>query len=155
PSSRKPPCLRGDWDVRASTGVPEVSVAGRAVDGDRSTRWGTGEPQRPGQFFEIDFGEERLLGAIELDLGEFRTDYPRGLRAAVSRDGRSWSTVFVREPWLGEVAWADGFAFHDGGESGRVRIPLGGAAARWLKLEQTRTTSLYDWSIAEICVRGG
>jgi hypothetical protein len=155
PSARAGRCLGGGrWKLASSESNPEVSVPERALDGDLRTRWGTGGPQRPGQFFEIDLGSTEALFELELSLGEYRTDHPRGVRVHLADETGRWRMIASREPWLGEIAWHEGFAYYDGGESGVVRIPLGRNPARRVRIEQTGRTSLYDWSIAELCLRG-
>lgn len=149
------PCLPAEtWRLRSSVGVPAVSVSERAVDGNLRTRWGTGAPQQPGQFFEIDLGGLHRLSRLELALGTFVTDYPRGFRVLASNDEKSWAVVAERKHYLGEVAWSEGFPHYDAGKSGIVRVPLRGVEARALRVELVRRARTYDWSIAEICLRG-
>jgi hypothetical protein len=51
-----------------------------AVDGDITTRWGSGTPQYSGMSFEVHLKEPQVVRALEYDLGLWSTDYPRSLR---------------------------------------------------------------------------
>jgi len=55
---------RGKWTVRASAEKPES-----AIDGDLKTRWTTGRPMLPSDFFEIDIGKSRTISKIVFELG--------------------------------------------------------------------------------------
>lgn len=79
---------RGEWSVEASAGEPHL-----AIDGDLKTRWTTGHPQRPSDFFMVDLGEIRSISRIVLELGPDLWDYPRGYRIESSIDGMVWKIV--------------------------------------------------------------
>lgn len=56
----------------------EISYA--AVDGDTTTRWGSGTAQYSGMSFEVYLKEPQAVRALEYNLGQWVTDYPRKLR---------------------------------------------------------------------------
>ena len=150
-----PACLpTANWRLRSSVGISGVSLTQQAIDHNLNTRWGTGEPQRPGQFLEIDLGELHRLVQLDLQLGRFATDYPRGFRVLASLDGKTWTVVTERSPYLGEFAWNGTFPYYDVGRIQTVRVPLRGVTARAVRIELVKKTRIYDWSIAEVCLLG-
>lgn len=69
---------------------PFTSYApGRAVDGDRGTRWASGWSD--GQWLRIDLGASRQVGRVTLD---WERAYGRSYRVEVSTDGTDWRTVW-------------------------------------------------------------
>ncbi|MFC9546446.1 discoidin domain-containing protein [Streptomyces sp. NPDC056956] len=64
-------------------------AAGRAVDGDRGTRWAS--DWNDGQWLRIDLGETRRIGRVTLD---WERAYARSYRVDVSTDGTTWRTVW-------------------------------------------------------------
>ena len=118
------------------------------TDGDLTTRWVAG-PQDPGIMVEIDMGELRRIGAIEMSLGAHDRDFPRGLKIEASEDGREW-----REVWSGRSA---GLAF-TAALRRPVAIPLvfglSSVEARFLRMSLTEKDDTFYWSIAEMRVLG-
>jgi len=62
----------------------------RALDGNQSSRWSTGTPMRPGMWFQVDLGVEKLITSVMLDCRSSPGDYPRGSEVYVSFDGKTW-----------------------------------------------------------------
>ena len=120
-----------------------VSGDGRAaLDGDPGTRWSTNAPQKPGQWFTLDFGAPQTFGKIVLDSAASAGDYPRGLKIETSDDGATWREI-------ASIADARGCA--PGGVMSLVVPPT---TARHLRLTQTAeglSGGLY-WSIHELRV---
>ena len=118
------------------------------TDHDRTTRWESG-PQTDHTAVEIDLGGVRTVAGIELLLGPFVEDFPRGLIIEASEDGQSW-----REVWQGGSA---GLAFVAAFEAPRdvpLRYRFAPTPARSLRLKLTKNDDIYYWSIAEIRVLG-
>jgi hypothetical protein len=118
------------------------------IDQDRSTRWESG-PQSVGTFVELDFGTVRTVSGIDMLLGPFVEDFPRGLVIEASDGGSVW-----KEIWQGSGA---GLTF-----VGAVQAPLDvpmkyrfePVAARLLRMRLTKNDDTYYWSIAELKVLG-
>jgi F5/8 type C domain len=141
---------------RVDTSLPITSVSanvsnyvvGLMMDGDLATRWDTG-PQSADMMLEIDLGKSRTVSAVEMSLGQFSSDFPRGLRIEASDDRNTW-----REVWRGTSA---GLAL-----TGALRDPatlpvlydLGSVRARYLRFSLTEKDDTYYWSIAELKVLG-
>ena len=102
------------------------------TDRDRTTRWESG-PQTDRTAVEIDLGSVRTVAGVDLLLGPFVEDFPRGLIIEASEDGQSW-----RELWRGGSA---GLAFVAAFEEPldvplRYRFPP--TPARLLRMKLTR-----------------
>jgi hypothetical protein len=118
------------------------------TDQDRTTRWESG-PQTDHTAVEIDLGGVRTVAGIELLLGPFVEDFPRGLIIEASEDGQSW-----REVWQGGSA---GLAFVAAFEAPRdvpLRYRFAPTPARTLRMRLTKNDDVYYWSIAEVRVLG-
>jgi hypothetical protein len=116
------------------------------TDGDRTTRWESG-PQTERTMVELDLGAVRHVKRIELLLGPFIADFPRGLVIESSLDGQAW-----REVWRGGSA---GLAFVGAFEApGDVplKYEFPPTPARYMRLRLTASDDIYYWSIAELKV---
>jgi hypothetical protein len=129
------------------------SVNGEAapsmMDMNRATRWESG-PQSDRTAVEVDLGAVREVAGVDLLLGPFVEDFPRGLVVEASEDGVSWRRV-----WQGSSA---GLAFAGALEAPRdvpLRYRFDPTPARLLRMRLTRSDDTYYWSIAEIRVVGG
>lgn len=140
---------RSGWKPTASA---RRDQAGKALDGDLGTRWGTGGPQAAGDWYQIDLGGERVLSGMKLDVGEFRRDFPRGYRVLLSSDGARWKEVFRLPAYPGHFEWKGGKPAYalDGG----TFAPFPPSEGRYVRVELTRPAGRYDWSIAEMTVFG-
>ncbi|MEO3764832.1 discoidin domain-containing protein [Streptomyces sp. B5E4] len=65
---------------------------GRAVDGDRGTRWAS--HWNDDQWLRLDLGESRRIGRVTLD---WERAYAKAYRIEVSADGNAWRTVWATE----------------------------------------------------------
>jgi hypothetical protein len=129
-----------------------ANVNGEAVasmtDRDLATRWESG-PQIDRTAVEIDLGSVREVAGIDLLLGPFMEDFPRGLIVEASEDGRTW-----REVWQGGSAGLAFAAALDSPRDAPLRYRFAPAAARLLRMRLTRNDNTYYWSIAEVRVMG-
>jgi hypothetical protein len=127
--------------------VNEAAVTSM-TDNDRTTRWESG-PQSNRTAVEVDLGGIRTVAGIDLLLGPFVADFPRGLIIEVSSDGQTWSEV-----WKGRSA---GLAFVAAFEQPRdvpLRYRFAPTPARLLRMRLTENDDTYYWSIAEIRILG-
>lgn len=118
------------------------------IDQDRTTRWESG-PQTERAAIEIDLGAVRTVAGIDLLLGPFVDDFPRGLVIEASQDAQSW-----QELWRGG---SGGLAFVGAFESPRdvpLKYRFAATPARFLRLRLTAKDETYYWSIAELKVLG-
>jgi hypothetical protein len=126
--------------ISVVNGVGSIPGA-TAMDGDESTRWATGAPQREGQTFEVLFKDPQKLAALEYSLGSWGSDYPRGLRIE-TEDASGVRTVLLTDEeyqrlqafWKGEVF--------------RFWFPT--RTVRRVIFSQVGRHPILDWSIAEL-----
>ncbi len=120
-----------------------TNAPGLAIDGDLTTRWGSGGYQRPGQSFGITFKEPTVVSGFEYSLAGWPQDFPRGLRVEVVDDVGATQTVLSADDFR---SLAPLF------ESGEYWIPLSPVKARSITFIQTGNHPILDWSIAEIAI---
>jgi hypothetical protein len=120
----------------------------RAFDGDRGSRWFTGERQRGAEWIELRFRSPLDVARVRLEMDRRSNgDYPRGLVAEGSDDGRTWRTLFEDGilPRLGlSIA-------HEPRTPG-IDLVLPPNATRVLRLRTTGETRVWYWSIHELRV---
>jgi hypothetical protein len=134
------------------SGVPEGADPRAAIDGQLGTRWSTRGPQRPGQQLQVDLPEPTTVVGVELDLGRFRFDYPRGLELQIARAPGAWEPVPARTVRVGPLVWAGTHLLRDGVDRVVLRFPA--TSARALRLIQTGGDPFFDWSVAELRLLG-
>jgi hypothetical protein len=128
-------CSPASWTASASTAVNANDVPKNAFDGNVTTRWGTGQPQKPGQYFQVDFGGTVRLTQVVLDSTTHAGDYPRGYDVGLSNDGTTFTSVAQGTPAAANV----------------VTIDFAAALGRYLRITMTGTDGLW-WSIDELRV---
>ena len=83
--------LGPELEIRAAASPLDTETARRLPGGlGAGRRWSTGRAQRPGDSLTLDLGRVARLGWVELDNPDFPRDYPRGLKALVSVEGKRW-----------------------------------------------------------------
>ena len=112
-------------------------AAGRALDGDLGTRWDTGRPMKPGDWFILDLGVESTVKGLALNSKNSSNDYPRGYEVYVSFDGGSWGKSVVT-----------GKGTHPITEI-KFNKPV---RTRFIKIVQTGSSDDWFWSIHELSV---
>ena len=118
----------------------ESSYAG--VDGDITTRWGSGIPQYPRMSFEVQLKDPQVVRALDYDLGQWATDYPRGLRIECRSPEGDLSLLLSEEDY----------------EKSRVLMPREGLLYHFnsqkvcaeVVFTQLGEDPVFDWSIAEV-----
>lgn len=83
---------RSGWTATASSTESGGSPA-RALDGNLSTRWSTGQAQASGQWFKLDMGSQKAFDEISLDAGSSTGDYPNNFKIEVSNDNSNWTLL--------------------------------------------------------------
>ncbi|MBI5095388.1 MAG: HEAT repeat domain-containing protein, partial [Candidatus Hydrogenedentes bacterium] len=107
-----------------------------AIDGKVDTRWSSGAPQKPGQWFQLDLGWERSVSKITLDSTPSAGDYPRGYEVYVSKDSTDLGKPVAKGNGNGPITEIR-FASKDG---------------RYIRIVQAGTEAGLWWSIHEIRV---
>jgi HEAT repeat protein len=110
-------------------------AAKRALDGERRTRWDTGRPMKPGDWFVLDLGIESTIKGLTLDTRNSSNDYPRGYEVYVSFDGGSWGKPVVTGKGTNPI----------------TEIKFGKSVrTRFIKILQTGSSDSWHWSIHEL-----
>lgn len=138
---------RTGWAVSSNYNSQKAAFA---IDGDISTRWGTGHPQVRGMNFEIEIPRPSLLTKIEINLGKFKTDHPRGLDIEVSEDRVNWKrVVFTQKEDI--LRWdKEQPRYFMRGDPIILTYLFEPVRARFVRLFQTGSDPVFDWSIPEI-----
>ncbi|MGW0400057.1 discoidin domain-containing protein [Streptomyces sp. NPDC003002] len=114
---------------------PFTSYApGRAVDGDRGTRWAS--DWSDGQWLQLDLGGTRLVQRVTLD---WEGAYGKAYRVELSTDGTNWQPV-----------WST--ASGDGGLD-TARFPA--TSARHVRIHGLQRGTQWGYSLREVGVYGG
>ncbi|MGH7951445.1 MAG: carbohydrate-binding protein [Limisphaerales bacterium] len=128
---------RTNWAAAASSTESGGSPR-NAIDGDINTRWSTGAPQTPGQWFQVDMGMTNTFYEIILNAAASSGDYPRGYQVNVSDDGINWGSPVAT----------------GAGTSALTTISFLTQTARYIRVTQTGSNSGLWWSIHEFNVLG-
>jgi putative heme-binding domain-containing protein len=125
---------RPDWKVTASH---NGALAHFAFNGSGFIQWDTGEPQKPGTWFQVEMPQPALLGEVQLDSPAVFPPgapggYPRGYKVEVSADGSSWGAPVAEGQGTGSS----------------TRIALKPVRARAVRITLTATAdNAPPWSI--------
>ena len=119
-----------------ATASSNEADAKNALDGNKDSRWGTGAPQKGGEWFQLDLGAECEVRKVTLDAAGSAEDYPRGYQVFVSNDTENW-----------------GDAVAEGQGSGAVTdVVLAVKSGRYVRIVQTGADETHWWSIGELTV---
>lgn len=88
PPLRSQPLYRYGWQVTTWNGAGQPE---RMIDDDPGSVWNSGEVQMPGQWVEIDMGQQQNFDSLMMDSTTSPYDYAYGFIVQVSDDGNSWS----------------------------------------------------------------
>jgi len=129
-------------DAIASTG----GSAGLAIDGDLSTRWGTGAPQAPGQEFSLVLSTEVPVTELQYDFGAWRTDLAKSLTIQGELSDGSIREILSPSDFRGlrYLGWGER----------RLTVRFPPVVLRRITLRQTGRDPVVDWSIAELRLYG-
>jgi len=129
-------------DQIASVKASGPQRAEQAIDGDRTTRWGSGAPQRPGMFYQITLTTPLVVQGLGYDIGMWPHDGPRGLKIELLLPDGTRESVLPPEDYaalsyLYQINRAFKFRFPARVISGVI-------------LTQTGQDARMDWSIGEL-----
>jgi|KBSMisStaDraftv2_1062788.scaffolds.fasta_scaffold16291_3 F5/8 type C domain len=141
----QPVALGARLPIAAAHASVHGGDAGRMLDDDPVTAWGTEVGQAGGEEVVVDLGSDRAIGAIVLDMGAYSFGYPRALEIDVSRDRADWLSVWGGEPAVLAVRGA----VQDPGTA-PIILDLGRTTGRYVRLTQTGAEPGIPWWIAGI-----
>jgi hypothetical protein len=115
-------------------------------DGNRDTRWFTGERQRGAEWIELRFPDIRDVARLRLEMDRrSRADYPRGLKVEGSLDGATWTTLFA-DGILARLA----LSIVNEPLTPGIDIALPPNQTRMLRVRTSGETRIWFWSIHEL-----
>lgn len=137
---------KGEWKIAASV---NEGLIDRARDGRTDTCWNTGMPQMSNMWVQVELQAPRPVAKIDVSLGKWVMDFPRGLQVDVSMDGTTWQTV--RSPKsVGGMSYWEGThpRFLVYGDYFTLTFPA--TPARFVRMTLTESHPKFCWSIAEL-----
>ena len=141
------PINQKNWTAKASVKdstylfsgdkIPIDISANNAIDGDHWTGWrDMTQKQYKGQWFELDMKQLQQFNKIELDNTWALWDSPKNYSVEVSTNGINWGKPIAT----------------GSGSLGITEITFPPQVARYIRVTQNGTDSLYHWSIYELTV---
>ncbi len=140
--------MKGSLPLAASYSESNPKEAAGLVHGYiKGKRWSTGTPQRPGLSLILDGGRSQPVEWITLHNPYYADDYPRGLRAEFSQDGRNWDPVSLdqTEP----LVFSGQLLLSSRGSWMRYRCQPA-IKTRFLRLTLTQSDPVYWWSVEKV-----
>lgn len=112
------------------------------IDGNVDTRWGSGAPQAPGMKVTVGFtgGKPRVVRGVRVELGEFKTDYPRQLSIKCNRANEAVALLTPAQ-YLDILFVLEGKP---------VEIQFAPERCETVELIQEGSDTFFDWSVAEL-----
>ena len=132
--------LLADLGTKASASIGTLAPS-LAIDGQDDTRWGSGQPQRPGQEFRIVFDHPTSIRCVRYELATWRSDYPRLLEIDATLVDGSKKQLLSTDGYLG-VRYIDS-------ENEENDVCFDPTNIKELSLIQQGSHPVFDWSIAE------
>lgn len=121
---------RSTWTVTTSTYGGDTAAM---LDDNLGSRWTSSAGQSADQWIQLDLGSLQRFSQLSMDSGASEDDYARGFRILVSMDGVNWEPILEDEA-SSKLIWAS--------------FPK--QTTRYVKIEQTKNTPEWWWSIAEL-----
>jgi hypothetical protein len=116
-----------------------------------SERWGSKHPQTRGMNLVVDLGQPRAMAWLRLASPDHPRDWPRGLEAAVSQDGKSWSRVPIN--LSSPLCFSGQGLLELPGPVNLYRLEVSGEH-RYLKISLTKGHPVFWWSVQKLEVLG-
>jgi hypothetical protein len=144
-----------DIQIKIETTPPSSSnQIQNMFDGDATTRWSPGGGvQVGGESITLHFSTPLSFDGLQLDTGNFKTDYPRGVTISIPEtcaSNLSSTGVWNFPEWKGSLRFSSDDHPYFGPQSDVV-IPFGATVVTsCLVIEQKGSDSHYDWSVAEM-----
>jgi|GEM_PF-5038934 len=129
----------------------ELRILNKMFDKLEHTRWHPKiESQKGSEWLQIEFKKLEHIKGIELDIGKFVHDYPRGIEIYNSSDCKTFNLIKNINPWTGNIKYTEkAFPFY--GDQTDVKIYFDSEVkTKCLKIKQVGRSSRFDWSIAEL-----
>jgi len=120
-------------------------VAELAADENTGTRWGSGEPQKPGMEFRIEFKEPQNIRGLQLDMSNWETDFPRGLKIEAELGNGERRMLLDSKDYLAALYYLN--------HNPVFSLMFSEVNAKQVIFTETESDPVFDWSIAELRVQ--
>lgn len=128
-------------NIEMSVNYKSESIS-KAYDGDLTTRWGSGTPQKPDMQVEVNFKEPVNLSSLHYELGNFTSDFPRALQIDFIMADGTHKLYFSPGDWESLT--------HLMQLTSELELYFPGQLVKTVILMQTSRDAIFDWSIAEL-----
>ena len=152
PANYGEPLEMKGWTARASSTAEHRARLEWAFDGDSTTRWASGQSQKPGDYFIIDMKAPRTFSGILLDSSGHQ-DHPAGWEIRVSNDGEKWSEPIASSANEKAGEFNSSIASTAGGVA-QTRASFAPQTARYIKATLTKSLGWW-WAINDLTVYNG
>jgi len=113
-----------------------------AIDGDATSRWGTGHPQTPGMEFQLDAPTAPLVCGLEYDISGWPQDVPRRFELART-DDQGQSEILITPEEFAAIRY-----FMD--DRSRYAFYFDCKRSKRITLRQLGSDPVFDWSVGEL-----
>ena len=113
--------------------------AGRLIDGDAGSRWGSGSPQARGMYLEVAFVQPQRVSNIVIDQGFWPQDAAKSMLIE-AEDASGGRCVLFEGPVAEYLA--------DSG--GKLQVNFPARNVKSLRFIQQGSDPIFDWSVAEL-----
>lgn len=83
---------RKSWRITGNTNKDELE---RMVDGNKKSRWSTGQSMAAGQWVQIELPETKKVNGLILDQADSKNDFPGEFKVQLSMDGKNWTKSLI------------------------------------------------------------
>ena len=136
----------------------------RMFDRNPLTRWSPSIGEQKGtEWILIALNAQYLISGIEISTGNFKSDFPRGIKIEVAENcdvennltDIKFKTHYDIKEWYGAVAYTKhGYPYFAGQNDLKFRFPLP-LLSQCILIEQIGKDRYFDWSVAEINIDCG
>jgi len=126
----------------AAESAPQKLSADLAVDGALTTRWGTGEPQHPGQQYTLRLLKPLPLRAVAFEMAGWPHDYARGLSIELELVSGERRLLFEPDSWGAIRYYIERTTRFD------FLFPATEVIA--VHFTQLGSDPMFDWTLAEV-----
>lgn len=129
-----------------ATASEQPDKAQLGIDGNLKSRWPSAKPQTKGMQYEVTFAEPRTIRGVALCLGEWASDFPRGLEIYARGQDGTESLLISSEDYSAMIYLFDSFT--DCEDEFVITFPP--ITADKFRFVETGSHPVLDWSIAEL-----
>jgi mono/diheme cytochrome c family protein len=123
--------IKGRWKAVASVNSQDARLA---IDGNSATRWSTGVPTQPGDWFQVELPEMVQVSGLRLVNAQATDEFPRSCEIRLSANGGDWGAPVARGH----------------GTTGITEITFPPTSAKFIRVTNQMYHRKTPWSIDEV-----